>query len=292
MNEYGLIKKLFGDTVPDLFASDAQFFDAAGQRWGITCDAFSPDEDCFTLESPRRLGANLVIATLSDLYASGCEPSFFMHAITFPHDAEESWMGELAAGIASALKEAGCVLLGGDTGQGKSLSYTGIGLGPQRRPLTRRFPDARQRLYVSGKLGALNAAAYSGVPTPALTRRPTPPAATACIDTSGGFMDAVWQLHELNPNHTIAIQDIPVDDISLLFGGAGEYELLFTAPYDEEETSGAFCIGEVISGREGVSLDGCAITAPPPDPRSYTSRTEYIGAIFRSIEALKSHERD
>ena len=290
MNEYALIKQLFGKTVSDLFESDAQFFDVAGQRWGITCDAFSQEEDCFTLESPRRLGANLVIATLSDLYASGCEPAFFMHAITFPRDAQESWIEDPAAGIASALGEANCVLMGGDTGQGKSLAYTGMALGSQRRQLTRRFPAKRQSLYVSGNLGALNAAAYSGAATPALTRRTTPPTSTACIDTSGGFMDAVWQLHELNPNHAIVIKDVPVDDLALLFGGAGEYELLFTAPVDEEETSGAFCIGEVMPGAEGVSLNGRTIIAPPPDPRSYASREEYIAAIFKSVEALKANE--
>lgn len=279
MKEYDLIKKLFGD-VPDLFASDAQFFDAGNQRFGITCDTFS-EEDMFTTESPERLGRNLVIATLSDLRAAACAPAFYMHSISFPRDVAESWASELARGIRDELAQNRCALIGGDTGSGATFSYTGIAWGPQTRPLSRIIPDAPQHLYVSGKLGALNAAILAGVPTPSLFRRDTPPAATACIDTSGGFMDALWQLHTLNPNHRFDVANVPADDIALLFGGAGEYELLYTAPEAE-----SVCIGTVTPGKCGVFLDGAEIKTAPPDPRDFATLDAYILAIRSQLHEL------
>lgn len=286
MNEYALIRKLFGSDVPDLFGSDAQFFDVAGERWGVTCDAFSPEEDCFTLENPRRLGANLVVATLSDLYASGCRPAFFEQAVTFPRDATAAWLADFAGGVRGALAEADCRLLGGDTGQGVALAYTGIALGPQVQKISRHFPVARQDLYVTGHLGALNAAAFTGSPTPALVRRPTPSTATSCIDTSSGFMDAVWQLHELNPRHAIRVARPPVENVAYLFGGAGEYELLFTAPPGAPVPAGAVRVGEVVPDAAGVTLDGHPVMEPPPDPRSFTGRADYVAAILEQVKGL------
>ena len=286
MNEYALIRNLFGDAVLDLFASDAQFFETSGGIWGITCDTFSPEEDGFSMELPRRLGVNVVRGTLSDLAASGCVPAFFLQAATLPRDAGRDWLDAFADGVKEALAEAGCRLLGGDTGEGPSLSYTGIALGPRLRPLSRRLPEGPQRLWATGSFGAFNAAAAAGLPAPEIPRREAPACATACIDTSGGFADALWQLHEQNPAHDFALRGVPLAATggpALLFGGAGEYELVFAAPPDAPAPPGCLPLGEAIpvpSGAGRVTLDGVPLDAPPPDPRAFPDRAAYISAVL------------
>ncbi|GHT92588.1 hypothetical protein FACS1894122_06610 [Alphaproteobacteria bacterium] len=65
MKEYELIASLFKD-VKDLFKSDAQIIEINGQKFGITCDTFSLEEDLFTDDDLYLLGCNLVTATVSD----------------------------------------------------------------------------------------------------------------------------------------------------------------------------------------------------------------------------------
>ncbi len=282
MNEYSLIRHLFGD-VKDLFKSDAQLIEVAGQKWGITCDSFSLEEDLFTADNPHVLGQNLVTATLADLIATGCKPAFYEHTLILPKTSSETWVRELTEGISHALVQAGCQLIGGDMGQADRFAYTGIGLGPQLRNVSRLLPNELQKLYVSGELGDVNESILKRLPTPLLEPRVLPACALAAIDTSSGFMDAVWQLHVLNPHVKFEITNPPVKDIRFLFGAAGEYELLFTSA---EPVPGAICIGTVTPGKTGVYLNGKEIKVPPPDPRSFTSLQEYITSVEKQVHEL------
>ncbi len=285
MNEYKTILELFPD-VKDLFKSDAQLVTIGGEVWGITCDTFSLKEDLFTADDPVLLGRNLVAATLSDLAATGCRPSFFMHAISFAKDSTGEWNKGLADGIREALNEAGCMLVGGDTGQADDFSYTGVALGPQVREVSRVFKPVAQNLYITGIPGAANAAVLTGAPTPAFKLHGIPPGMLAGIDTSGGFADALWQLHEVNPGFRIEAMIDKVDDIRLLFGGAGEYELLFTSNDPEAERHG-MRIGMVTpSGDSALLLNGVPLTAPPPDARSFCSLSDYMIEVSKVVYEL------
>jgi len=279
VKEYELISKLFGDT-DKLFQSDAQIIEINGQKWGITCDSFSLEEDLFTPDNPYRLGCNLVTATISDLFASGCKPTFYQHSIVLPKNCDEKWTFDLVEGIKDTLKKAGCVLIGGDMGQSEKFSYTGIALGQQVQNISRIFPQMHQKLYISGKLGDANEAVLTSQSTPEFELRDIPENALSCIDTSGGFIDALWQLHELNPDFKIDVKNVPVNDIALLFGGAGEYELLFTS---DEVDENAFCIGDVVPNEKGVFLNGIELTQAPPDARDYDNLSDYIGDIKRMV---------
>ena len=282
MNEYNLIRQLFGN-VRDLFRADAQLIEIAGQKWGITCDNFSIEEDLFTMDQPQILGHNLVVATLADLVATGCKPTFYEHALTLPKTASLSWAQTLANSIEQTLAQAGCMLVGGDMGQAEKFAYTGIALGPQQRAILRIFPNKLQKLYISGPLGDVNESVLLGQATPLLELRSLPACALAAIDTSSGFMDAVWQLHLLNPQFRIEIHNPPVKDIRFLFGGAGEYELLFTSEEPQEE---GVCIGTVTPGLQGVYLNGKEIKNSPPDPRSFLSLKDYIQAVEKQVYEL------
>ena len=286
MNEYELVRTFFGDAVPALFDSDAQFFETGGGVWGVTCDSFSAEEDGFDAADPRLFAANVVRGTLSDLAAAGCAPAFFLQAATFPRGATDAWLAEWARGLREALDESGCRLLGGDTGEAASPSCTGIALGPRLRPLSRRLPPGPHRLWATGPFGAFNAAAAAGRPAPAIPRREPPPCAVACIDTSGGFADAAWLLHEQNPGHDFDLRAVPVvppGDPALLFGGAGEYELLFAAPPDAPAPPGCLPVGEARPARGPaglISIEGVPLSAPPPDPRAFPDRPSYIAAVL------------
>ena len=281
MNEYSLINNLFYD-VKDLFKSDAQIIDVAGQKWGITCDSFSLEEDLFTSDNPQVLGNNLVVATLADLIASGCKPTFYEHALTLPKDVTPQWINGLANGIKKALEHAGCTLIGGDMGQADKFAYTGIALGPQQKPICRIFPQVNQKIYVSGNLGDVNESILQGLSTPILEQRSLPLSALAAIDTSSGFMDAVWQLHILNKDFKIEINNPPVKDMRFLFGAGGEYELVFTSAETIKE---AICIGNITPG-QGLYLNGKEIKNPPPDPRSFHALSDYIKAVEKQVYEL------
>ncbi len=282
MNEYALIRALFSN-VSDLFKSDAQLIQVAGQTWGITCDSFSLEEDLFTADNPRILGQNLVTATLADLIATGCKPAFYEHTLTLPQTASETWARELSAGISAALDCAGCKLVGGDMGQAEKFAYTGVALGPQTRPVSRVMPLEPQNLYVSGPLGDVNESVLKRLPTPLFEPRVLPACALASIDTSSGFMDALWQLHEINPQLKLEVFNPPVKDVRYLFGAAGEYELLFTA---KDPVENGVCIGRVTPGQAGVYLNGKEIKTPPPDPRAFGALPDYIKAVEQQVYEL------
>ena len=283
MNEYELIKNLFSDT-KYLFKSDAQIVEINGQKWGITCDEFSLEEDLFTDNEPYVLGANLVVATLSDLYATGCKPCFYEHAIVFPKNKNYKWSQELVKGIKDSLNNAGCILIGGDLGQSKKFRYTGIALGQQVNNISRIFPPVEQFLYVTGSLGDANEAILNFRPTPVFESRKLPNNALSAIDTSGGFIDSIWILHELNPNFRIDVENLPCKDVKYLFGGAGEYELIFTSKEDKLD---AIKIGRVIPNSNGVFLNGKEILDPPPSPRNYKSLFLYILDVLKISKRYK-----
>ncbi len=310
MNEIDTIRRIAarfrrsGDQVNAPFESDAEFVRLGSQLWGLTIDEFSPAEDLFTAENPRRLGANLAAATLSDLLAAGVEPRFFLHALGLPRAADPEFVDGLSTGLAVALEEAGCALAGGDLGVADPWHFTGFAMGPvaSPAPLTRRLTGAPQTLWVSGPLGDLNAAAFSGAPTPAIELRAAAASAArgvslAGIDTSGGLADALWMLHLASPGVRIEVHpdSVPfapgvreacaaagIPPEAALFGGAGEYELLFAVPDPLPEdaagrlrSAGLTPIGRARASAGGtgvvwVARDGrdLPLREPPPCPRS------------------------
>ncbi|MHC4599574.1 MAG: thiamine-phosphate kinase [Planctomycetota bacterium] len=302
------------------FTCDAELVELGGEVWGVTLDEFSPEEDRF-LGEPEQIGANLATATLSDLYAAGVVPRFFLHALSLPEDTSPEFVERLARGIASRLIEADCAFLGGDSGRGPTWRYTGyaMGVAPRNRPLTRLVPEGPQTLWVTGRLGDANVAAFRGESTPSFELRSKEAElarehATACIDTSSGFLDAVWCLHEVNPGREfrLDVDRLPLDPAldafsretsipagAALLGGAGEYELLFTTPADlagsaEDalRSAGATPVGAVGAEGEGpvvLRREGRAVGvvgAAPPCPRGAGSVENHIREVIVAAGAL------
>jgi thiamine-monophosphate kinase len=326
MNELEMIRELAAgfprsaDQANALFECDSELVTIGGKTWALTMDDFSPEEDRFPLDLPELLGANLATATLSDLLAAGADPAFFMHAVSLPRSITGPVLRQLAEGIRSVLEQAGCALIGGDTGVADTWRYCGFAMGPVAgRPLTRRLPDLPQSLWVTGRLGDANVAALRRAPPPRFElrlaeSRAVRQRATACMDTSGGLMDALWTFHVLNPGlrFDLHLETVPLapevpafarsaglPPEAALLGGAGEYELLVAAPLmmDKAEAAewarlGLTRIGEAIpwdGGDIGLHREGkrvSAMTQPPPCPRAAGSLDEYIGEVGRMAAAL------
>lgn len=320
MNEYDLIRRIASHfprgPLPGnaLFGCDAEIVDIGGQHWGMTIDEFTPGEDHFTLEDPVRLGRNLATATLSDLFAAGVTPRFFLSSLALPRTVTEEFSDGLTAGLAAVLNEAGCLHCGGDLGIADPWRFTGFAMGPVTgaHPITRQVPTGSHALCVTGTLGDLNLAVFTGQPTPAIELRLTEAAlirdyASACIDTSGGFFDALWLLHRQSPGLQFnvdrdAIPFAPEAQVfsttsgilneAVLLGGAGEYELLFTVPKaimaaNEAwfNAAGITVLGTVEPGPAGIILqlngrERC-MDQPPPCPREAASADAHARDVIR-----------
>lgn len=318
MNEEERIRRLAAafprDTAQEngTFECDAELVRIGGELWGMSIDEFTPDEDLFTAGDPARLGRNLATATVSDLLAAGGLPRFFMSSLALPHAVDPAWMEQLAGGLAAVLAELSCAHCGGDLGRADPWRFNGVVTGPiaDGKPLTHRIPESPQALCVTGTLGDFNLAAFRGTPTPAIELRTREAAlirriGTACVDTSGGFLDALWLLHRQNPGHRFLVDgpslpyaagvlpfataaSIPAE--ATLIGGAGEYELLFTIPSAyraahsaELAVAGITVVGEAEPGNGAVRLRTGGrerpVTGPPPDPRTAASAREHARSV-------------
>lgn len=322
MREYDLIRSM-AEKFPrsprqrnELFVCDAELIEICGHLWAVTVDEFSPEEDLFTSENPERLGANLATATLSDLLAAGAAPQFFLPAVALPKSPDPAFVEGLCAGVRSVLDEAGCFLCGGDVGTADTWRFCGVAMGPiqNHRALTHVLPDAAQTLWVTGRLGDANLAALRRQPTPRFELRLEEAKlirryGTACIDTSGGLLDAVWIFHSLNPRMRFEVEceTLPLapglpdfaaqagfPPEAALLGGAGEYELLFATPEGLAESAvarltsaGATQIGSarmheeagVFFRRNGRTLG--TMTEPPPCPRDAATVEEHVQEVMQ-----------
>lgn len=304
-----------------LFECDSEIIQIGESLWGLSMDEFSPDEDLFTSESPVRLGRNLTVATLSDLLAAGAEPEFFMHSICLPTSVERQFVDGLMEGIRTILDINNCAMCGGDVGTADPWRFCGFGMGPvvSDQPLTHRLPGESQTLWITGTLGDANLAALQGSAMPEFELRHKEAGvirscASACIDTSGGLMDALWLLHEQNPAlaFDVRLDDVPIAESvvqaaktmgfpveAALLGGAGEYELLFAVPeasvsaLDSDLRSiGASCIGSTRQDAQpGMHLyrnDGLKrmMVDPPPCPRAVANSQEHIQEVLAMAQKL------
>lgn len=293
------------------FAADAEIVEIGDSLWALTVDEFSPEEDLFGDLDPALLGHNLVTAVLSDLYACGAEPSFFMHSMVLPENARADFLEQLTQGISDTLDHAGCYLLGGDLGRAENWRYTGFALGQVRptKPLMRVLPNREQSLWITGTLGDANLAVAARQPAPLFELRREHARyirahATGCIDTSGGLMDALWSLRMVNPTLRFEVDRaaLPIDPAVgefcqasgvpvevFLFGGAGEYELLFAAEPqaipDVEATRIATVAPSPTPGLfAGVAGQQVEIDQPPPCPRGYANQQAYIDALLQQVQ--------
>ena len=150
-----------------------QVLGAQGGGLGDDCGLIREGEEFFALSTdvsvegihfrpqwlrPEEVGWRATASALSDLAAEGAVPVGILCAVTMPAPAPEGHLLELMAGVGSAAKYAGTVVLGGDVSTGPAWSVAVTVVGRTRAPVTRGGAEPGDRLWVSGTLGAARAA--------------------------------------------------------------------------------------------------------------------------------------
>jgi thiamine-monophosphate kinase len=207
--------------------------------------------------TPRALGRRAFAVNASDLAAMGGLPTFALLALEAPPATPVPHLDALVSGFASAARETGARLVGGNLVRGSALALTAalIGEAPGR-VVTRAGARPGDGLWVTGQLGA------AGVAIRALTRGrqarlSEPPRrlragsvlaglASAMIDVSDGLLQDLGHLcRASNVAADLEIEHLPVaprcqralGPAAAAFAAiAGEdYELLFALPPRREQ---------------------------------------------------------
>jgi thiamine-monophosphate kinase len=240
--------------------------------------------------TPREIGYRAAAAALSDLAAAAATPIAILLAVSAP----PAWLGDLpavAAGVGIAARDAGTVVVGGDTTAGRDLALTLTVAGTSQRPLSRAGAQPGDHVYVSGRLGGPAAAvrAWTGGAEPDVAARerfahPVPrlregrwlaaQGATAAIDVSDGL---VADLRHLAAASAVSLS-IDLDRVPRWPGttvveaasGGEEYELAVTtgkhfdvAAFEREFGVPLAHVGEVVAGQPGVETRAGGVRVAP-----------------------------
>ncbi len=120
----GLLTSLPAMAHDDLLVGFASSDDAAVYRIS-PADAIVSTVDFFPpmVDDPRSFGRIAAANALSDIYAMGGTPLFALNLACFPQDMDKAILGEILAGGAEKIVEAGAVLAGGHSIYDSSLKY-------------------------------------------------------------------------------------------------------------------------------------------------------------------------
>jgi len=308
--------------VNQLFESDAEILKSGEGYLLYSVDDYSK-EDHFRTTNPFILGRNLAIATISDIYASGGVPEYYLHSVVLNSEEwSNSFMTEFSAGVGKVLKEAGAFFLGGDLGLSNNWHYTATVTGRSHRVLTRKGTKPGETILITGTAGAGNTEAAISIfnlenhfPSIELNLRKMESElisrfATTCIDTSDGVVNSLNIISELNktgyeitscryhPLSKCVVENLGVPDELLLLGECGEYELLFTIDTNNladffteaEEMQLQFTsIGNVTTPDEKILLTSNGLINLLDfniRGRDFAMEEDYIASL---IQYLKSH---
>ena len=209
---------------------------------------------------PASIGHRALAVNLSDLAAMGARPAWALLALTIPK-ADEPWLSEFAAGMATLARAHDVALVGGDTTSGPlCVTVQALGHVPRSSALLRSGGSAGDALFVSGTPGDAAAGlaieqgklALAGETAAYLRERFLYPAprvalgerlrryATACIDVSDGLLaDAAKLARASGCGVEIEYEKLPLSEAlvralgadrarELALTGGDDYELCFS----------------------------------------------------------------
>lgn len=263
---------------------------------------------------PDAIGHRALAVNLSDLAAMGAKPRLMLLSFALPADLPLADFDGIVSGIARLAAREGITVAGGNltrTPGPLTIDITAVGTVKRRDVLTRSGARPGDLVYVSGSIGAAaaglgwlqrdGASAANGCVERYL--RPTArlktglllgrnSAATACIDLSDGFADAVRRIADASGvGVTIDAALLPIDaEARSWFDSVGQeathaalcggddYELLFTVrPRQRGRLKAAMQHGGVPLTRVGVCTADRALllqatpdAAPAPLPDGFT----------------------
>lgn len=271
------------------FAADAEIVPFGETNLLVSTDSFSEREDFLGRLEPEAMGRVMAYGAISDVLACGANPQFLVQAWNIDDAHDECFYERAAHGVQRVVEHYGARIIGGDIGVAKEWCWTATVVASSPSPIRRAASQQMEfDLYVTGHLGAANAAVFLGRPMPEpVFRQPVPGISLFATDTSGGLFDSLENIRRANPGIAIEVdaqsaiapeiaRSLPdgVEPGWALVGGVGEYELLFAVPHGERVNGaikigrGAFCGG----CKAGISIVSRGrighMSAPPPDYRA------------------------
>jgi len=228
-----------------------------------------------------QLGHKALAVNLSDIFAMGGRPRFFLLDIGVPPRIDSREVEEIYRGINGLAKEYGVAVIGGDTSLSrKGLIICGTLIGESRRPIRRSGAGIGDGIFVTGTVGdsamGLEILKYEGqgsrvkgrgsysrslikrhlLPEPVPLRRTD--RVTSMIDISDGLLIDLCHICDAsNVGAVIYKERIPLseeltrvahtmkkDPFDYALRGGEDYVLLFTSP--SRYKKGATRIGEII----------------------------------------------
>ena len=114
------------------------------------------------LHPPEQLAEKSLAVNVSDIAAMGGKPLFVLLSLGLPRGFDEEWFGRFSSGLARALEDYGCLLIGGDTVASPgpvALTLTVVGEAQVSKILYRSKARIGDSIWVSGSLG-LSAAGF------------------------------------------------------------------------------------------------------------------------------------
>jgi thiamine-monophosphate kinase len=287
IGEFGLIKKLRRRCAmrsPDIhegIGDDAAVVSAGRKKMLITSDMMNEGIHFdLSYTSFYQLGYKFLAVNVSDIFAMGGEPEYFIVNLGLPKTISSENMDELYSGILKCAKKHGVAIIGGDTCASKSglvLSGTLIGHGGKvRRRSGARVGDG---IFVSRSLGdsamglrllrkrkkrvdsfypvnaGIKLMKRHLMPEPAPLKNSA--GVTSMIDVSDGLLRDLSHICDESRVGAVIYKDkiplsremigmakkLKVDPLDLALKGGEDYVLLFTAPMGLK--TGAFRIGEI-----------------------------------------------
>jgi len=311
--EFALIDKYFARPTPSAVLGPgddcALLQPTPGKQLAVTTDMlvagthFLPDTD------PQNLGWKALAVNLSDLAAMGAKPRWVTLAGALPA-ADEPWVAQFAAGFFACAAEYGVDVVGGDTTKGPlNLCITAIGEVEPGQALRRDGAKVGDQIWVSGRpgLASLGLAQLQGkIELPALWKRlciaalekPRPRVAlglalngiaSAAIDISDGLLADLGHIAERSgcaaALQLVKLPHLPKGEsynadlrrmaLDCQLAGGDDYELCFTAPYDQHIAIGRiaadlelplWCIGEMVANPEDGPAGQVTVFDPDGQP--------------------------
>ncbi len=281
--EFDLIKKLrskCADLSPRVLkgiGDDAAAIDCPAGKTLITSDMMLEGVHFdLSYSSFHQLGYKILAVNISDIFAMGGTPEYFLLDVAVPGDCDVRSVRELYSGVMKIAKKFGISVVGGDTSSSKQgVVLAGTLLGRAGSVITRSGARRGDNIFVTGTLGDSamglrllrkkwkgRMPAGSGklvkkhlMPEPAALKRTS--GVTAMIDVSDGLLidlshicdeskvGAIVDLGKMPVSRELArvSANIGEDPMDFALRGGEDYVLLFTSP--QKTRPGAVRIGEI-----------------------------------------------
>jgi thiamine-monophosphate kinase len=234
------------------------------QQLVMTIDTLNGGVHFLPDTAPADIAHKALAVNLSDLAAMAADPAWFLMSLSLP-EADDAWLEQFAAGLASTAEQFDVQLIGGDTCRGPlSVTIQINGLVPEHEYVTRAGARPGDLVVVSGSLGdaALGLAQLQGkveLPDDVRDRcvnallRPTPRIelvpylrrfATAAIDISDGLQADLGHVLEASACGALLERDrLPVNGwikqygaYDYALGGGDDYEICCCISADHEDS--------------------------------------------------------